>query len=145
MVRVLEHACIGELSEGHNLEARPEYQVVPLLENPAAAPLRPTLHWLDELLALLEEDKRAARFASRFIPEKCYNGLLRDAFLYALAEVETSLGLNFGDREEWSKSPTDQKLRSPKPEFEDVSCAGVLAHRSSGVLLPSETSSLLER
>ena len=35
-------------------------------------------------ISLLEDDERASRFISRFSPEKCYDGLLRDAVFYSL-------------------------------------------------------------
>ena len=142
MVRVLEYACIGQLSYGRKFIPRPEYDVASLLEKPASATSRPNLHWLDDLLALLEDDERAARFISRFIPEKCYDGLLRDAFYYALGEVEEALGLNFGDREELEKIAEEwmAKLDLASMTFADVYLPLVLAGAAlfDEVLLPDE-------
>jgi hypothetical protein len=140
MVRVLEYACTGQLSYGRKFTPRPEYEVASLLEKPGAP--RPSLHWLDDMLALLEDDERAARFVSRFIPEKCYDGLLRDAFFYSLGEVEQALGLNFGDREELEKIAEEwmAKVDLASMTFADVYLPLVLAGAAifDEVLLPDE-------
>lgn len=129
MVRVLEYACTGQLGYGRKFTPRPEYEVASLLEKPASASSRPNLNWLDDLLALLEDDERAARFVSRFIPEKCYDGLLLDAFYYSLGEVEEALGLNFGDREDLEKIAEEwmAKLDLGAMTFADVYLPLVLA------------------
>jgi hypothetical protein len=94
------------------------------------------------MLALLEDDERAARFVSRFIPEKCYDGLLRDAFFYSLGEVEQALGLNFGDREELEKIAEEwmAKVDLASMTFADVYLPLVLAGAAifDEVLLPDE-------
>jgi hypothetical protein len=142
MVRVLEYACTGQLSYGRKFMPRPEYEVAPLLEKPAASSAPHHLHWLADLLALLEDDDRAARFVSRFIPEKCYDGLLRDAFYYSLGEVEDALGLNFGDREELEKIAEEwmAKLDLASMTFADIYLPLVLAGAAifDDVLLPDE-------
>jgi hypothetical protein len=141
MVRVLEYACIGQLSFGRKFTPRPEYEVAPLLEK-SGATTRPNLHWLDDLLALLEDDERAARFISRFIPEKCYDGLLLDSFYFSLGEVEQALGLSFGDREELEKIAEEwlAKLDLASMTFADVYLPLVLAGAAifDDVLLPDE-------
>lgn len=141
LVRVLEYACIGQLSYGRKFTPRPEYEVAALLEKPdTASPAN--LFWLQDLLALLEEDERTARFTSRFIPEKCYNGLLRDGFFYALGEVEAAQGLSFGNHEELEKIAEEwmTKLDLASMNFADVYLPLVLAGAVifDDVLLPDE-------
>ena len=91
---------------------------------------------------MLEDDERAARFISRFIPEKCYDGLLLDSFYFSLGEVEQALGLSFGDREELEKIAEEwlAKLDLASMTFADVYLPLVLAGAAifDDVLLPDE-------
>jgi hypothetical protein len=143
MVRILEYACTGQLSYGRKFTPRPEYEVMPTLSKPSSARTAIKLRWLDSLLNLLEEDARAARFVSRFIPERCYDALLRDALSFALREVQTATGMTLGDDEELEKYADDWIARLEGGDmmtFSDVYLPLVLAGAIlyDEVLLPDE-------
>lgn len=148
MTQVVEYACTGQLANGRAYPPRSEYEVYPRLGLPSNTPPRQTgtlpmlppdpvrLRWFEEYLTLIDEDERAARFSSRYIPERCFEPLLRDALILAIHHVEMRTGNDFGSDEELERFADDwmeKFLSDEKLNFADVYLplvlAGILIHR----------------
>ncbi|MBK8135742.1 MAG: hypothetical protein IPK52_07885 [Chloroflexi bacterium] len=127
---------------------------VPMMRSTGGIPIQGgiqpiRLHWLEELLILLEEDERAARFVSKFVPERCFEPLLHDALIFALREVEAATGLDLGTAPEMESFANDwmETLTSgAKMTFADVYLplvlAGIIIYDE--VLLPDENVKVMQ-
>lgn len=101
------------------------------------------LNWLEELLIVLDEDERAARFVSKYLPERCYDALLRDALTYSFHEVEVATGLHLGTTEElekfadeWMEKLTSGAIMTFADIYLPLVLAGIIIYDE--VLLPDE-------
>lgn len=150
MVHIVEYACTGEQTHGRTYLPRSEYEVAPLLQRQTkslAAPIR--LNWLDAILRLMDDDDRIARFATKFLPERCYDPLLHDTLLYAMHAVEAAAGIELGTDDELEKAAEDwmTKLQDGGPlTFADVYLplvvAGIALH--DDIVLPEENIKTLQ-
>lgn len=140
MVRVLEFAATEQPARDYVVPPNPYYAVQPILDEPPAerAPLH--LNWLVTLLRLMEEDARIARFTSRFIPEKCYDSLLKDALNYGLTSFEALTGVPLGSPESLAQFSLDWVVKFESGEklnftalYVPLVIIGIALHDPAGV------------